>query len=293
MANIHHQKPRVPVAAVTLSFFVLLGTAVYLLSTSPDKKENSDISIPFPSQPLTQPMPGLSDRCADTVCPAEILDLSDWKVTLPVGTEKEPERSLEISQPELATYRLDPWFMPTQDKKGVIFRAPINAPTTGNSGYPRSELREMSEDGEKTAFWPSTTGTHTLFLDEAITAVPKNKRHVVAGQIHGDDDDLLVIRLEYPTLFIARGKKNVHTLDENYTLGKRFTVEFVVQDGRIMVYYNGSSTPVYTLEKRLRMAYFKAGVYTQSNCETEGSPDLCTADNYGEAVIYRATVTHK
>jgi len=286
-------EPRVPKTTLVLSFLLLLGIVLYLLSVTLNKKDSGDASLPLPSKPASQSTFHLFDGSADTTYPADILDLSYWKVTLPVRSEKESEQPLEISQPELATYRLDPWFMPTSDKKGVIFRAPVNAPTTGDSDYPRSELREMSAEGEKTVFWPSTTGTHTLFLDEAITAVPKSKQQVVAGQIHGDDDDLLVIRLEYPTLSIVRGKKDVYTLDENYTLGKRFTVEFVVRDGRISVYYNGSTAPVYTLEKRLQMAYFKAGVYTQSNCETEDSSDLCTADNYGEVVLYRATITHQ
>lgn len=183
--------------------------------------------------------------------------------------------------------------MPTPDKKGVVFRAPVNAETTSNSDYPRTELREMTADGTKELFWPSTEGTHTLTLTQAITAVPQAKKHVVAGQIHGDDDDLLVIRLEYPKLYLTRSKSNLVTLDENYALGKRFTVKFAANDGKIAVYYNNGASPVYVLDKEVKEAYFKAGVYTQSNCETEESPDLCTADNYGEVVIYNLTVAHQ
>jgi hypothetical protein len=132
-----------------------------------------------------------------------------------------------------------------------------------------------------------------LLLEEAITAVPKNKPEVVAGQIHGDDDDLITIRLDYPKLYVARSKKNLATLDENYALGKRFSVKFVAQDGKISVYYNNGAAPVYTLDKKVDMAYFKVGVYTQSNCETEASPNLCTADNYGEVIVYQMLVTHQ
>jgi len=123
--------------------------------------------------------------------------------------------------------------------------------------------------------------------------VPKNKPDVVAGQIHGDDDDLIVVRLEYPKLFLSRGKSNLATLDENYTLGKKFTVRFVASDGKISVYYNDNISPIYTLDKKVEQAYFKAGVYTQSNCETEESPDLCHTENYGEVVIYEIELTHK
>jgi hypothetical protein len=195
-------------------------------------------------------------------------------------------------QPQLATYKLSPWFIVSSDKSSIVFRAPVNAPTTANSGYPRSELREMSSNGSTEAFWSSTTGTSTLFIDEAITATPKNKPDVVAGQIHGDTSDLLVVRLEGQHLFLDRNKTNLFTLDNNYTLGKRFTVKFVVSSGQVAVYYNSSSSPIYTLQKKVKQAYFKVGVYTQSNCQTEGSPDLCSANNYGEVTVYKATVTH-
>lgn len=245
---------------------------------------------PLPAPRLADKQP--SKKCLDEDCYSRVLDLSDWKLTLPLfGPDNDAPQ--EIYQPQLDSFELAPWFTPTPDRKGILFRAPVNAPTTGNTEYPRSELREMDKDGKEEAFWATTDGTHTLLLEEAITAVPLNKPEVVAGQIHGDDDDLLVIRLEYPKLFISRGKSNLLTLDENYVLGKRFTVKFVAEDGKIKVHYNGSAAPVYVLEKKVKMAYFKIGVYTQSNCETEEDPYLCTEGNYGEVAIYRADLDHR
>jgi hypothetical protein len=273
------------IAAAVIMLLAGIGIFAYILKMGETKK----LFLPFTS--------------TDVSYPAQILDLSSWKLTLPVtinnsnsnnsnDNDDEPLPQ-DIRQPELATYQMNPWFMPTPDKKGVVFRAAVNAPTTANSSYPRSELREMTSDGMNEAVWPSTNGTHTLFLDEAITAVPKNKPDVVAGQIHGDDDDLITIRLEGNKLFVARSRANLATLDDNYTLGKRFTIKFVAQNGKISVYYNGTVVPVYVLEKSVKQAYFKAGVYTQSNCETEESPDLCNENNFGEVVIYKVTVGHQ
>jgi hypothetical protein len=224
---------------------------------------------------------------------ALVFDPFDWKITLPVGSEEDQDVPLEIRPPELSAYVMYPWFAPTPDKKGFAFRAPVNGAVTGGTDYPRSELREMQDGGKENAFWPSTEGTHSLFLDQAITAVPKNKPEVVAGQIHGDDDDLITIRLDYPLLHIARGKQNLATLDENYILGKRFSVRFIAQDGRVAVYYNNAQAPAYVLEKKVKQAYFKAGVYTQSNCETEEDKNLCRDDNFGEVVIYKAEIVHQ
>jgi len=220
-----------------------------------------------------------------------MLDLTSWKITVPIGT---PESPTEVLQPALASYVLDPWFVPTATCDGVRFRAHTSAPTTSGSTYPRSELREMTGTGGTTkAAWSTTSGTHRMFIDQAITAVPLGKKHVVAGQIHDASDDVIVIRLEYPKLFIDIGGSDGPTLDANYSLGKRFTVEFVASGGAIQIFYNGSTTPAYTLSRSVSGCYFKAGAYTQSNCTTESNAgQSCGESNYGEVEIHDLWVRH-
>lgn len=218
--------------------------------------------------------------------PSQVLNLAAWKLTLPSGSAEDPT---EIKQPELTNYMNDPWFVVTGGN-AVRFRAPVNGVTTNGSDYPRSELREMTSDGEDGASWSSTSGTHTMFLDQAITAVPQTKKHVVAGQIHDSSDDVIVIRLEYPKLFIDVNGEDGPTLDANYTLGKRFNVKFEVSNGQTRIYYNNSASPVFTHSQSYSGAYFKAGAYTQSNCDRESS---CSSSNFGEVVIYKATVSHQ
>ena len=264
----------------------MLLTIIVLLALSIPREKKPPQLEPEPS---TSPFP----KCDEGSCPSEVLNLGGWKLTLPVKDPSNAKRPLEITQPKLSIYELAPWFTETQDKKGVRFRAPVNASVTKNTSYPRSELREMSSSGKEEAGWRADSGIHTMILDQAITAVPKTKPHVVAGQIHDDEDDILVIRLEYPNLFVNVDGENIYTLDDSYTLGKRFTVKLEVSDGKTKVYYNNSPEPVYTLNKKYEKAYFKAGVYTQSNCETENSGDLCTDENYGEVIIYDAEVSHK
>ena len=224
------------------------------------------------------------------IYPSQVLNLTNWKITIPTITSGD---AIEIKQPRLATYNLNPWFTVLPEENAVRFRAAVNGATTSGSGYPRSELREMVDNGKTNASWPSNEGTHTMFLDQAITAVPKTKQDVVAGQIHDNNKDIIVVRLNYPTLHVRIDRTNVYTLDSNYTLGKRFTVKFVVSDGLTKVYYNNGIDPVYTLNKRYSDAYFKTGVYTQSNCSKEGSPSLCNDNNYGEVIVYQAAVTHQ
>jgi hypothetical protein len=239
---------------------------------------------PTPS-PTRAPSPTPTNT-SGAIYPAQILNLTNWKITLPIGSSGSPT---EIKQPQLATYKIDPWFV-VASGGGVQFRAPVNGTTTSGSSYPRSELREMTSNGTANASWSSTSGTHTMTIDQKVTALPATKPHIVVGQIHDSADDVSVFRLEGTTLWITNGDTtHGYAVDTNMTLGKRFTVKFEVSGGKIRYYYNGTLLP-YTQSKSFSGAYFKAGAYTQANC-SNSSP--CSSSNYGEAVIYNITLTHQ
>ena len=283
--------------AFLLLFFILI---VYSVSSKVNNKKTEQTKLQeeptavkahttvVDAKPTIMPTSSLPP--ARVTYPSQILNLTNWKITLPTGVQKD---ATEIEQPELTTYNIDPWFIVVPEGNGVRFRAAVNGATTSGSDYPRSELREMTNNGRKKASWSSGIGIHTMFLDQAITAVPKIKRDIVAGQIHDANKDIIAIRLDYPILHIRVDGKNLHTLDSSYILGKRFTIKFVVNDGQTKVYYNNSSNPVYTLNKKYSDAYFKTGAYTQSNCSKEGSPSFCNDNNYGEVIVYQAMVTHQ
>ncbi|MDO8498934.1 MAG: polysaccharide lyase family 7 protein [bacterium] len=282
---------------VTAAFSQKLFFNTRIEADSKTSKSAAVVSNPFPIKPQEAKILSVTPTSTPTPTPSpapqkeassvQTINLLNWKLTLPIGSSGHPT---EIKQPTLSSYIMDPWFLPSGG--GLRFRAPVNGVTTSGSKYPRSELREMTGGGAENASWSSTTGTHTMFLDEAITAVPQTKKHVVAGQIHDADDDVVVIRLEYPNLYVNVNGSNVFTIDSNYTLGKRFNVKFEVGSGKTKVYYNGGSSSVYILDKSYSGAYFKTGAYTQSNCSKEGS-SLCSDGNFGEVVVYQAAVTHQ
>lgn len=258
-----------------------------LTSNSTPSPTPTETAIPPPPTPTAQ-KPEIQPT--QETLPAKILDLINWKLTLPTGTERQPT---EITQPRLANYQNDPWFRVTEDGLGVLCRAAVDGVTTRGSQYPRSEFREMTNNGRTNASWSSASGIHTMLIDQAITAIPKTKGEVVAGQIHDEKDDIIVVRLEFSKLYINVAGKNVHLLDPNYALGKRFKIKFEVSGDQTRVYYNDGPDPVYILDKNYSGAYFKAGAYTQSNCSREGSPSLCNDNNYGEVVLYQLAVTHR
>ncbi|HEY0700149.1 MAG TPA: polysaccharide lyase family 7 protein [Micromonospora sp.] len=215
--------------------------------------------------------------------PADVLDLTNWYIGLPIGEEESPRN---VEQPELDTFRIDPWFVATADCTRVQFRAAVNGVTTSGSSYPRSELREMR--GSSKASWSSTSGTHTMVIRQAITTLPATKPHVVAGQILASSDDVAVFRLEGRNLYLTNGDNSHYKLiTSSYTLGTEFEAKFVVSGGQIRAYYNGVLQA--TISKSFSGGYFKAGAYTQANC-TNSSP--CSTSNYGQVLIRSLTVTH-
>lgn len=187
----------------------------------------------------------------------------------------------EITQPKLSTYENAKYFYTTEDR-GVIFMAPVNGATTSNSGYPRSELREMRSNGSTEASWNSGSGTHTMECDLAFTHLPGGKPHVVAMQIHGANDDITVLRLEGSTLYVTKGDTTHHASLGAYTLGTRMTVKVVANSGGIKWYKNGTLKA--SVGGTYSGCYFKTGCYTQANTSS--------GSGYGEVKIWRVTVTH-
>lgn len=226
-------------------------------------------------------------RTTTTTCtyPAQAINLSNWKLTLPVGAVGSPT---EVKQPQLAAYAISPWFTVVPPCAAAQFLAPVNGVTTAGSTYPRSELREMNSDGTN-ASWSSTSGTHTLTILQSINRLPAVKPDVVAGQIHDSFDDVSTFRLRGTNLYITDGDLSRHKLvTSTYALGTRFEAKFVVTAGKVEAYYNGVLQT--TISKSFTGAYFKAGAYTQANCATSAP---CDSTNFGQVVIYSLAVTHR
>ncbi len=230
------------------------------------------------------------EAVVDKKYPAEVIDLTNWKLNTPIDTQT-PGKVDEYKQPVLKTFTDANWFHLNATKDGVVFKANTGGVTTSGSGYPRSELREMTNNGTTNASWGSATGTHTLFIEQAITHLPDVKPHIVVGQIHDANDDIIVFRLEKKKLFIDLNGDDGPTLDNNYMLGKHFTVMFKVHDNKVDCYYNDAL--VYTYNTTFSGAYFKAGAYVQSSCQGKNKVSGESCDAYGEVEIYRLWVKHE
>ena len=128
-------------------------------------------------------------------------------------------------------------------------------------------------------------------IDQAVTHLPVVKPQIVVGQIHDANNDIIVFRLEGSHLFMDHNGTTGTTLDNNYVLGTRFKVKFVVSNNQVQSYYNGVLKETYPVT--FSGAYFKAGAYVQSSCK--GSKQVAgeSCDAYGEVIIYNVSVTHQ
>jgi poly(beta-D-mannuronate) lyase len=231
--------------------------------------------------PVAPPV-GPPGRAGDAV-PARVLDLSGWKLTLPVDTDR-PGRPDEVEKDALQSFAAPGFFFVNDAGDGVVFRAPCGGATTRGSGFPRCELREMKPGGGDEIAWSTDDAAiHVLAARMAVTRTPPVKPHVVCAQIHDAEDDLLMIRLEGRKLFVERNDAGDVELDREYELGRWFDLRIEAGGGRVGVWYNG----VRKLDWKVSRAgcYFKAGCYTQSNPSKGDRPDAC-----GEVVIRRLSI---
>ncbi|OLZ44694.1 hypothetical protein BS329_35790 [Amycolatopsis coloradensis] len=232
-----------------------------------------------------------ADVHGSTPCtPGKVLGLANWKLVLPTADPGTPDkRANEITQPALDGYT-DRWFGPTAACDGLRFRSAVDGvPEPITSKHPRSQLYEMTADGKAPAAWSSGSGTHTLTMDVAVTHLPNSKEAVVTGQVNDVNGDLTSFQLKGTRLFLTRGDNSKYKLvTDNYRLGTRFRLKFVVGGGTIKAHYNENLWD--TIPAEFTAGHFRAGAKTLANCR-DSLP--CDPGNYGEAIVYGLTVTHE
>lgn len=230
------------------------------------------------------------------------IDLSHWKVTLPIGnpTEVHPPDILDYATNET----LKP-FMYNDSIDGALVFYTYPGATTANSSYSRTELRELMnpEDKGKTnwTFKQGGSMTGTLSLDDISKDGSGNYHRTIIMQIHGrltdaqrdligeNDNNAPPVLKIYWTGGRVRVKtkelKNINatepeilhinawTDDDGHTFSEyvgfdKFTLEVIVTEGRMEVILNDTESVVYEgihMEKwGVFENYFKAGNYLVS-----------------------------
>lgn len=211
------------------------------------------------------------------------IDLSHWKVTLPVTNEK--GKPYEIEPPAILDYATNPIAQPymyLDDRKGaIVFHAMPTESKTANTKYTRSELREQMVPGDNNTNWTFADGAYMKgkIAMEASTKNEEGKYHrTIIMQIHGrltneqrdrigqkDNNAPPILKIYWDNGKIrikTKVLKNLNATDEeilhedawdndegfNFEQRvdfNRFMLEVKVSEGKMVIILNGTEYKVY------------------------------------------------
>ncbi|MFY0593555.1 polysaccharide lyase family 7 protein [Roseivirga sp.] len=249
------------------------------------------------------------------------IDLSNWKVTLPIGSPP-----VEVTPPAIWNFArnaiLKPFMYNDSTDASIVFYT-YPGSSTANSSYSRTELREQMVPGSNSVNWTFSQGgtiKGTLSVPEVSSDEENNPHRVIIMQIHGrltneqrdligEDDNnappvLKIYLVDGRVRVKTKVLKDLNVSDKEIlktsawtddegkyfseTVGKnKFTLEVKASEGRMEVTLNENETFVYDgihMDKwGVFENYFKAGNY------------LVTTDNgaYSKVKYYNLEVSHE
>ena len=294
------------IVKIQTTFILLLAVAMTFCRCSDDEL------VP----PTGDYIPPLEEEESDLL---PDIDLSNWKVTLPIGNPSEvtPPAILDYANNELLQ---DFMYNDMSDSSLVFYTYP--GASTANSSYSRTELREQLVPGSNSTNWTFAQGgcmRGTLKLDEISTESNGDPHQVIIMQIHGrltnaqrdligenDNNAPPVLKIYWRDGRVRVKTKQLKDLNDSDTEilytnawedddgryfaqrvdNEQFTLEIIASDGRLEVIMNDEESFVYDDVHLQRWGifenYFKAGNYL--NTTDEGS--------FSRVKYYELEVTH-
>ncbi|MDT0558946.1 polysaccharide lyase family 7 protein [Ichthyenterobacterium sp. W332] len=211
------------------------------------------------------------------------IDLSHWKVTLPVTNDK--GKPYELEPPEIFDFATNevakPYMYIDSTKGAIVFHALPTNSKTKNTKYTRSELREQMVPGDNNVNWTFKDGAYMkgkLAIDEVTRDADGKYHRIIIMQIHGrltneqrdligEDDNNAPPILK---IYWDKGKIRVKTKllknlnasvpeilhedawdnDDGFNFEeevgfRKFTLEVKVSEGKMVVVLNGNEYKVY------------------------------------------------
>ncbi|MFI1743572.1 polysaccharide lyase family 7 protein [Thalassobellus sediminis] len=211
------------------------------------------------------------------------IDLSHWKVTLPVVNEE--GKPIEITPPEILDFAnievAKPYMYIDSLKGAIVFHAMPTNSKTRNTKYTRSELREQMVSGDNNTNWTFKQGAYMkgkLAMDETTRDSDGKYHRTIIMQIHGrltnEQRDLIgeddnnappILKIYWDKGKIRVKTKVLKNLNASETeilhedawdddvgfnfeqeVGfKKFILEVKVSEGKMVVILNGNEYKVY------------------------------------------------
>jgi Alginate lyase len=209
------------------------------------------------------------------------VDLAGYKLTIPEVSDKGTAAS--VDNPSQGK---PPWMTKAPDGS-LRFWAPVAGATTPNSQHARTELVSLKT-------FTAGAGRHTLRTSLMVSQVPRSKRDIIIGQIHGagDINSVSFVMLHYDAgtikAVVKQGQSgptsNKYPLVSGVPLGGRFdyTISDTGDGNVVCTATSGSTTrsatiPIPAAFKGATVR-FQAGDYQQADSTGSASKD---ADSSG------------
>ena len=291
-------------------FIIVFAVVISMYGCSNDSEVNEPEVIPevvVEEEVEETPAPEVEEEVEEEVMVEGVdfflpnINLSNWKVTLPIGS---PD---EVEPPEILDYATDEKLIPymyndSTDGSLVFYTSPGSS--TANSSYSRTELREQMVPGSNSTNWTFAEGGRmkgTLSVPEITTDANGDYHRTMVMQIHGrltnaqrdligenDNNAPPILKIYWQNGKIrvktkvlkninASDEEILHTDawgdDEGYTFPDEigtdiFIFEIIASNGRMEVILNETESVVYEdihMEKwGVFENYFKAGNYLQT-----------------------------
>ncbi len=211
------------------------------------------------------------------------IDLSHWKVTLPVPNDN--GKPYEIDPPEILDFAANeiakPYMYIDSTRGAIVFHAMPTASKTANTKYTRSELREQMEPGNNNKNWTFADGAYMkgqLAMDESTRDSNGKYHRTIIMQIHGrltnEQRDLIgqkdnnappILKIYWDNGKVRVKTKVLKNLnatneeilhedawddDEGYNFPtevgfRKFTLEVEVSEGKMVITLNGNEFKIY------------------------------------------------
>lgn len=211
------------------------------------------------------------------------IDLSHWKVTLPVANEK--GKPHEISPPEILDFAKNeiakPYMYIDSTKGAIVFHAMPTNSKTRNTKYTRSELREQMIPGDNNTNWTFKDGAYMkgkLAMDQTTRSSDGKYHRTIIMQIHGrltnEQRDLIgeddnnappILKIYWDNGKVRIKTKTLKNLNATYEemlhedawdndegfnfkqkVGfRKFTLEVKISEGKMVIVLNKSEYKVY------------------------------------------------
>ncbi|WP_293392812.1 polysaccharide lyase family 7 protein [Nevskia sp.] len=235
---------------------------------------------------------------SDLPRPAEVLDFSHWKLTLPVNSSGNTSGAAAEIMPAVLVgppgYTSE--YLYTDDTGAVVFYAPTNgASTTPGEGSDnaRSELRELYKVPSGPTEWTNSIGG-TLTALCRVDKTPAARKQVIIGQIHGlssilvllvYDEGLRTVEARYYNS--PGGSTSKVTLASNVKIGDRIDYRIQWIGSTLSVTVNGKTDNRQTASSWNGVkVYFKAGAY--SGTGNSGNP----AGDASQVAFFNLDIQH-